>query len=264
VNSEFLLWLSLVLGAIIIGLVILLLMEREKRRPLTKEPLKAGEGKSLVGLPFSMKRTVTTGVFDETRDKLRLLDLEREILSYAIRRLYEASAEGKISEAERDRLALKYKMDLARIKEEIGRGESIVALNELEKMQEEFINLFQERFEQIGKRIDELRTTSGLAVQELEATPKVGAEEEPEEIEEEETAEEELEEEAEEEAGEEDKLQKTEEPAEKPAEVKAKRKTAKPKPPPEPEQDSAEKKVEQIVAEVEKVLKKLGQMEVEE
>ena len=257
-DSEFLLWLSLVLGAIIIGLVVLLLMERGKRRPLTEEPLKAGEGKSLGGLPFSMKRTVTTDVFDEARDKLRLLDLEREILSYAIRRLYEASAEGKISEAERDRLALKYKMDLARIKEEIGRGESIVALNELEKMQEEFVKLFQERFEQISKRIDELRTISGLAVQEPETMPKIEKQEEMEE--EEEIAEEELEEE---EAGE-DELQKTEEPAEKAAEIKAKRKTAKQKPPPEPEPDSAEKKVEQIVAEVEKVLKKLGQMEVEE
>jgi hypothetical protein len=264
VNSEFLLGLSLVLGGVIIGLVVLLLIEREKRRPLTEEPLKISEGKTLGTLPFSKKRTVTTDVFDETRDKLRLLNIEREILSYAVRRLYEASAEGKISEAERERLALKYKMDLARIKEEISKGESIVALNELEKMQEEFINLFQERFEQISKRIDELKTISGLTVQELEATPKVEEQEEPEEIEEEEeTAEEEFEEEPEEE-GEENSLQKTEELAEKPTEIKTKRKAAKPKPPPEPEQDSAEKKVEQIVAEVEKVLKKLGQMEVEE
>ena len=39
------------------------------------------------------------------KDELRMLDLERDILGDAIRRLYEAHAEGKITEQERDKLA---------------------------------------------------------------------------------------------------------------------------------------------------------------
>ncbi|RJS76780.1 hypothetical protein CW712_00825 [Candidatus Bathyarchaeota archaeon] len=256
VNSEVLLGLAIALGVIVTALIILLLMEREKRKPLTNEPLEPSRSRTLSDLPFNVRRTVTEDMFKEARDKLRLLGLEREILSYAIRRLYEASAEGKITEAERDRLALKYKMDLARIKEEIARGESIVALNELEKMQEEFIQLFQERFEELNRRIEELRAISGFTAPKSEESIKP---EEPKK-----TAEASTEEALEEKETEEEKTETKKQPAAKKASPKPRRKTVKVKPPPEPERGDAEEKVARIVAEVEKVLEKLGQMEVEE
>jgi hypothetical protein len=217
---------------------------------MSEETVKSDPSGTLAGLPFSTKRTITTDLFDEAKDKLRILDLEREILSFAIRRLYQAKAEGKITEEERERLASKYKEDLRRIKEEISRGESMVALNEFERMQEEFVNLFQERFKDINKRIEELKTLSGFVSQEPEELT------EPEEIEEtpkEERPKKEGEEETE----------APKQPSEK-GSSKTKRKSSKPKSPLEPEKTKAERKVEQIVAEVEKVLKRLGQMEVEE
>jgi len=171
VNSEVLLGLAIALGVVVTALIILLLMEREKRKPLTNEPLEPSRSRTLSDLPFNVRRTVTEDMFKEARDKLRLLGLEREILSYAIRRLYEASAEGKITEAERDRLALKYKMDLARIKEEIARGESIVALNELEKMQEEFIEAStEEALEE--KETEEEKTETKKQPAAKKASPK--------------------------------------------------------------------------------------------
>ncbi|MCW4021333.1 MAG: hypothetical protein NWF14_08930 [Candidatus Bathyarchaeota archaeon] len=251
-DSDVWLGLFIVAGIVAVALFILLLMERERKKPLTGETAVPTKDETWAGLPFTKKRTVSADMFEEARDKLRILDLEREILSYGIRRLYEARAEGKITEEERDRLTRKYKMDLNRIKEEIARGESVVALNELERMQEEFINLFSERFEALNKRIEELRTLSGFAAPQ----PREPAEPE------------EMEEKPEEEAveGEEtkEKTESSTQPTEKAAPPKPKRKTNKPKPPPEPEKSEAEKKVEQIVAEVEKVLEKLGQMEVEE
>jgi hypothetical protein len=222
-------------------------MERERKKPLSEETVKPDRSGTWAGLPFSTKRTVTTDIFHEARDKLRILDLEREILSYAVRRLYEAKAEGKITEEERESLVSKYKEDLVRIKEEMARGESIVALNELERMQEEFVNLFSERFEEISKRIEELRALSGFALPEPE---------EP-------TEREELEETPIEE-GPEEETEAQKQPTEEEVPSKTKKKPSKPKPPPEPEKSEAERKVEQIVAEVEKVLKRLGQMEVEE
>ena len=57
-----------------------------------------------------------------------MLDLERDILGDAIRRLYEAQAEGKITEAEREKLAASYKARMMAIKESISKDESIVAL----------------------------------------------------------------------------------------------------------------------------------------
>ena len=166
--------------------------------------------------------------------KRQVLDIEREILGYAVRRLYEAHAEGKITEEERDRLAEKYRVELERIKEEIARGESIVALNELERMQEEIIKIFSERFDQITRRIEELRAISGFTPIEKEKEPEVDKEKTPKE-----------------------KTVKKPTP-------KSKVRKARVKPPPEPERSDVEKRVEQIVSEVEKVLKRLGQMEVEE
>ena len=75
-----------------------------------------------------------------------MLDLEREILGDAIRRLYEAQAEGKITEAEREKLAATYKARMTSIKESISRDENIVALHDLESMQEDLMKLFSERF----------------------------------------------------------------------------------------------------------------------
>ncbi len=248
----------LILGTVAIGLVILIVMEQGKEKTAPKEKVKLRRVQPASTVPHSVNKTVTNDIMNEAKDKLRLLDLEREILSYAVRRLYEASAEGKISEAERDRLALKYKMDLARINEEIERGESIVALNELERMQDELVKLFSERFDEMNKKIDGLKLRSGLVTSPpnetiiLEAAKRQPQTEQPPEKEE-----------PREESVVEEKAEDQKQPSDKTAEPKAK-KASKPKPPSEPETGEAEKKVEEIVAEVEKVLKKLGQMEVEE
>jgi len=252
VDSDILPLVTFSLVVVVIALVVLLFMERERKKPLTEESGELGLGEARFRAPFSVGRTVTKDVFEEARDRLRILGLEREILGYAVRRLYEATAEGKITAEERDRLAVKYKQDLARIREEIARGESIVALNELERMQQDFLSLFSERFEELNKRIEELRTLSGFALPEP-AEPI-------EAIELREPLEKELPEEEEEE---EDEEEEEEAPAGKEAPSR-KKKASRPKPPSEPEKSEAEKKVERIVAEVEKVLERLGQMEVEE
>jgi hypothetical protein len=258
VSSEFLLGLAVAFGTVAVGLIILIIMEQEKRKSPIEESFEPKQIKTVNVLPQSVGKTVTNDVINEAKGKLKLLDLEKEILSYAVRRLYEASAEGKITEAERDQLALKYETDLARIKEEIERGESIVALNELEKMQEELVKMFSERFDEMNQKIENLKIKSGFAT----PTPKemVPQEMVKEPIQMEQQS---VEEEPQEEISEEEKTEDLKQPSEKTAETKVK-KASKPKPPVEPETDDAEKKVEEIVAEVEKVLKKLGQMEVEE
>ena len=216
-----------------VGLATLLIIERERSR----RNRGLGEANpASIGIPFSAERTISPSLYEEAKMRLRVLDLEREILSYAIRRLYEAHAEGRITEEERDRLVEKYRVDLERIKEEIARGESIVALNELERMREEFIRIFSERFNELTRRIEQLRAVTGLpqpAPQPTEERVEKPVEEK-----------------------EEQKPQQVQKPR--------RRRKTQIKPPPEPEKPDVEKRVEQIVSEVEKVLKKLGQMEVEE
>jgi hypothetical protein len=188
---------------------------------------KAMETRPLI--PFKVVRTVSDEAATKAKEELRVLNLEREILSDALRKLYEAHATGKITEEERDRLAQTYKERMMTVKEAIAKDESIVALHELEAMQEDLIKLFNERFDEISTKIEELRTKIEAKTIKEVTIPAA-------------------------------KPSKKPESKEKPEE-KAKRKRRPPsKPTPMSE---AEKRIEEIRAEVEKVLERLGQMEIE-
>jgi len=184
------------------------------------------------GLPFKVVKSISQDEASRAREQLRLLDLEREILSDAIRRLYEAQAEGKITEEERERLAQSYKSRMMTVKDAITKDESLVALHELEAMQEDLIKLFSERFDELMAKSEELRSKVEVKPIKEITIPSVRARS---------TA----------------KLEKEPETEEK---AKKKRKPSQAKPSPKTE---AEKRIAEIRSEVEKVLERLGQMEIE-
>ena len=79
------------LGAIVACLIVFYTMRRRKKgigETLEKEQKKP----NLEGLPFKIIKSVSPDVAGHAKDELRILELEREILSDAIRRLYEAHA----------------------------------------------------------------------------------------------------------------------------------------------------------------------------
>jgi predicted transcriptional regulator len=194
-------------------------------------------------LPFKVSKSVQTTMASDAKNELRTLDLERDILGDALRRLYEAHAEGKITEQERDKLAVTYKNRMNLIKESITKDESIVALHELEGMQEDLMKLFSERFGELTSKVEELR--GRIDVKPIREIPIKMPTQTPMQLE---TDEEEEEEE------------KPGVPASGEEKPKKKRK------PPEERPDQkteAEKRIESIRSEVEKVLDKLGQMEIE-
>ena len=186
------------------------------------------------GLPFKVVKSVPRDDAVHARDELRMLDLEREILSDAIRKLYEAQAEGKITEEEREKLGQTYKARMMSVKDAITKDQSVVALHELETMQEDLMKLFSERFDELNAKIGELRSKTDLKpVKEITIMSKL--------------------EEAEAETSEEEKSE---------GEEKAKKKRKPPAPKASPRTE-AEKRIEEIRSEVEKVLDRLGQMEIE-
>jgi hypothetical protein len=137
------------------AIVIYAMRRRGKKTEKTPEPEKSPA--ELAGLPFKIAKSISPNEAGRAKDELRILDLEREILSDAIRRLYEAHAEGKITEEERERLAQTYKSRMMTVKDAISKDESVVALHELEAMQEDLIKLFSERFDELNGKIEELR-----------------------------------------------------------------------------------------------------------
>lgn len=217
------------LAVVLSSLIVIYTMR--KRSGKREEQLEAEEStRRMERLPFKIEKSVTRDGADRARDQLRILDLEREILSAAIRRLYEAHAEGKITEEERERIAQTYKSRMRSIREAISKDESLVALHELETMQEDLIKLFTERFDELNTKIDELRSTAGAEPIKEVKIPIPTETRGP-------------------------STEKTSRKERKPTKKKAEAKTS-PK-------TEAEKRIEKIRAEVEKVLDRLGQMEIE-
>ena len=221
----------IVVVVVIVVLTILYLRVWRKKKPHETFTKRTAQP-DLMSSPFRVIKSVSPNDAGRAKDELRILDLEREILSDSIRRLYEAHAEGKISEEERERLAQTYKSRMMTVRDAISKDESVVALHELEAMQEDLIKLFSERFDEISGKIEELREKAETkTIKEIEIQPK-------------ETLEAEVEEEKPE----------TEE------KTKKRRRAPPAKPSPKTE---AERRIEEIRNEVEKVLDRLGQMEVE-
>jgi len=147
--------------AITASITVLFGMRLRNKKPKTDEKNKNKNLKStdleIPNISFKMSKSVQTTTASNAKDELRILDLEREILGDSIRRLYEAQAEGKITETERERLAITYKNRMSTIKESIAKDEKIVALHELEGMQEDLMQLFSERFGELTSKVEELR-----------------------------------------------------------------------------------------------------------
>lgn len=234
-DSEWLLYILLAAGAVATAAVLLYATRTAKRKKTTQPQTQfspAEAWRKRFALPTS--RTVTGTEAQQAKENLKILDLEREILSYAIRRLYEAQAEGKITEEERERIAERYKSRMLKVRDNLSKSESLVALHEFESMQEDLIKLFSERFDELGQKVEELRTRLEIEAEEEIPSPEIVSPVEP--------------------AESETKVSGREE--------ERKRVRRKPSRAPPPK-TGAEKRIEEIKAEVEKVLERLGQIEVE-
>lgn len=218
-----------VLVVIVACVIVIYAMKGRRKKPKKATPIAKTEPE-FGGLPFRVTKSVQKSDATHAKDELRILDLEREILSDSIRRLYEAHAEGKISEEERERLSASYKSRMNAVRDSIAKDETIVALHELENMREDLMTLFSERFEDLSSKVEELRSKIDVQpVKEISVKiPETTILEEEEQ---------------------EDTRKKTK-----------KRRKLELKPSPKSE---AEKRIEAIRSEVEKVLDKLGQMEIE-
>jgi hypothetical protein len=211
---------AIALGAVVVALITIYMMRRG-RQSVSEEPLEAPEAAAM--LPLKGERTITPFDAQKSKKELSRLDVEREILSFGIRRIYEAHAEGKIDERERDQLAQNYKARMREIKDSITEKESVVALHELESMQEDLIKLFNDRFDEINKKIGGLRTNLHITPKPVTPKPAPAAA-----------------------------------PVSRPENAKRKRRK-----PSKPKKTEAEERIDQIRSEVEKVLERLGQMETE-
>ncbi len=163
------LWLSL--GAIAVAAASILLFIK------ASGGVKRGEEEAPIPSPMGIGvgdvGKLGRGDVEKARRELRILNLKREILSMAIKRLFEAEDEGEITREERIRLSKDYEEELKRVNERIRRAELIVTLHQLEALRDDIKRRFDELLGQTQARIDAILRE--LKLERVEEKPKLPA-----------------------------------------------------------------------------------------
>ena len=138
------------------------------RKKPTEEPVPAQAPAPMTKLepfpiPDTIRKTVTESDIAKARNKLRVANLERDIIGDALTKIYEAEAKGTINETEKNQMIQPYKSDLKRVDVEIDTYKKTVDLYELETAKEDLFKRFQETFLDIQARIEKIRPSLNLS-----------------------------------------------------------------------------------------------------
>ena len=121
-------------------------------------------------IPDTIRKTITESDITKARNRLRVANLERDIIGDALTKIYEAEAKGTINEPEKNQMIQPYKNDLKRVDAEIDTYKKTVDLYELETAKEDLFKRFQETFLDIQARIEKIRPSLNLSAS-TEAKP---------------------------------------------------------------------------------------------
>jgi len=103
------------------------------------------------------KKTVTADDLERSRREMRTLLLERDLLSAALTKVYEAENEGKITREEREMIAKRYSSQIRDMESKLSDKELIVEVGELEGLRDELVTLFREKIQNIESRLDQAK-----------------------------------------------------------------------------------------------------------
>ena len=115
-----------------VNLTELIAFWRKKETRSGSEPQRIIPLPQLPGPIIDAPRTTTQEAANKARESLKILKLERQILGSAVTTIYESQTKGLITQAERDQLVEKYKVDIKRLEKAIDENQHIVDLFDLE------------------------------------------------------------------------------------------------------------------------------------
>ena len=103
------------------------------------------------------RKTVTIEELDGSKREMRTLMLERDLLSAALTKVYEAESDGQITREEREIIARKYSSQIREFEAKLRDKELIVEVGELERLRDELVSLFREKIQNIESRLDQAK-----------------------------------------------------------------------------------------------------------
>jgi hypothetical protein len=107
--------------------------------------------------------SVSSADLERSRREMRTMMVERDLLSAALMKVYEAESEGRITKDERETIAKKYSDQIKGIQSKLKDVELIVEVGELEKLRGELVSLFQEKIQNIEARLEQAKERLGVA-----------------------------------------------------------------------------------------------------
>ena len=103
------------------------------------------------------KRAITTDELEASKREMRTLVLERDLLSAALTKVYEAETDGRITREEREAIARRYSSQIRDLESKLRDRELVVEVGELEGLRDELVTLFKEKIQNIESRLDATR-----------------------------------------------------------------------------------------------------------
>ncbi|MEM3382770.1 MAG: hypothetical protein QXL52_02950 [Nitrososphaerales archaeon] len=125
----------------------------------SKKQLKEKAETSSIKLPLltTEEKLIQMPDLEKARKELNTLLLEKELLSSALTRVYEAEVQNKITKEEREQLSNKYREQLKVVEEKLSNAELLIEVGELENLKTELIGLFERKMTQIENRLNKAK-----------------------------------------------------------------------------------------------------------
>jgi hypothetical protein len=125
----------------------------------------------------TVQSTVTSADLERSRREMRTIMVERDLLSSAMMKLYEAETEGRITREEREMISKRYSDQIREMQSKLKDVELVVEVGELEGLRNELIGLLEGKIQNIEARLEIARQRLGPATPppppKKEAPPKV-------------------------------------------------------------------------------------------
>ncbi len=102
-------------------------------------------------------KTVASDELGHSRREMKTLLLERDLLSSALTRIYEAETDGKITREEREGIAKRYSDQIRELEAKLRDKELVVEVGDLENLRDELVTLFSEKVENLEARLEQAK-----------------------------------------------------------------------------------------------------------
>lgn len=116
---------------------------RDKNKPAIKQ--------------YSSTDSIPKSELEKSKRELRTIVLEKELVSAALTRLYEAEVAKEITREEREILGAKYKTELKTLDERISKVDAFIQIGDLETLRSQLLELVNQKMEAIETRIESTR-----------------------------------------------------------------------------------------------------------